>query len=615
MTIRCLTPVFFVLIVFNLLTLPTLSASVQTPQLSLRALGGRPVWVPICSRRGINGSAPYYDSTSTTVMDEQFCTSPAWGTVSALKLVFAAFDMPQQGEVDRPVTATGTAAIFVPGANVISVVGSGTVAAGSSTLTNFAATSSGTNGISLGQTITTTGGGIAAGTYVTGVSNGFTPGPGNAPSTTSLSISNPTTGALWNTQPFSFNGLFAPVRFGGKRSFTIEPGHDVVTSDPVGVELPPNAPFMVRTAASLSGTGLQLMDLPLASRMTITTAAGGFTEFDSRSTTLNDQTMTPASLGNSGGGYWGPVALLALVTPTSGKALPGAALVLGDSIGAGTGDTPDALGLEGYIQRSFENNLPFVTAARGSTTAQALASRGDGQFALSIDAGITDVFLELGRNDIEQFGTTAVQLESTIGAITTRYLTAGKRVWCFTVPPTTYSNDAWTTTANQSFPFAVDQTGSTIIAAGATTLSMASSSGVSVGQSVALNGSSNTPPQAIAAGALVSAVSLSPATVTLSIPTVAALAAGTKIYFGSPVPVGAEVQREFYNAFARANWQSGGTCSGLIDVDAIIADPGGSKKWRTDLGQASADGVHPSAVLHQAVINAGVLSPSRFTAP
>jgi hypothetical protein len=132
---------------------------------------------------------------------------------------------------------------------------------------------------------------------------------------------------------------------------------------------------------------------------------------------------------------------------------------------------------------------------------------------------------------------------------------------------------------------------------------------------VALNGSSNTPPQAIAAGALVSAVSLSPATVTLSIPTVAALAAGTKIYFGSPVPVGAEVQRESYNAFARANWQSGGTCSGLIDVDAIIADPGGSKKWRTDLGQASADGVHPSAVLHQAVINAGVLSPSRFTAP
>jgi hypothetical protein len=53
----------------------------------------------------------------------------------------------------------------------------------------------------------------------------------------------------------------------------------------------------------------------------------------------------------------------------------------------------------------------------------------------------------------------------------------------------------------------------------------------------------------------------------------------------------------------------------LIDVDSVMADPALSYKWRTDLGQASADGVHPSAVLHQAVINAGLLSPGRFTAP
>ena len=605
----------FACLVMTSVTVRQLMASVQTPQLSLRALGGRPVWVPICSRRGVNGSAAYYDSTSTAVMDQQACISPAWGTVTALKLVFAAFDIPQQGEVDRPVTATAVASIFVPGLNSVAISGSGTVPSGSTTLSNFPVVGFNTNGISLGQPVTSTGGGLAAGTYVTGVTNSFVAGGGNTPSSTIISINAATTSALWNTQPFVFNGLFVPVRFGGKRSFTIEPGHDVVTSDPASVELQPNTWFMVRTAAAFSGTGLQLMDAPTPARMTITTSAGSFLEFDSRATALNDQTMTPVSLGNTGGGYWGPVALLALVVPSPGRALPGAALVLGDSIGAGTGDTPDALGLEGYFQRSFENNLPFVTTARGSTTAVGLLAHGDGQYALSIDTGITDVFLELGRNDIEQYGVTAAQLENTISLITPRYLAAGKRIWCVTVPPTTYSNDAWTTLGNQSFPVAVDQTGNTTIASGATILSMASVSGVSVGQSAGLNGSSNSPAQAISAGATVSSVSSSPASVTLSKPTVAPLSAGTKIYFGSSTPTGAELQRELYNAYARANWQNGSTCTGLIDVDSVMADPALSYTWRTDLGQASADGVHPSAVLHQAVINAGLLSPGRFTAP
>ena len=76
------------------------------------------------------------------------------------------------------------------------------------------------------------------------------------------------------------------------------------------------------------------------------------------------------------------------------------------------------------------------------------------------------------------------------------------------------------------------------------------------------------------------------------------------------------MQRQTYNAYARANWKSGaGGCSGLIDVDNILADQGGSGKWRTDLGQASADGVHPSAVLHQALVNSGAISTGMFALP
>ncbi len=593
-------------------------ASVSVPQRSLRALGGRAVWVPLCSRRGVNGSAPWFDATSTAAMDQQACISPSWGTVTALRLVFAAFDMPQQGEVDRSVIANGTAAVFVPGVNTVTVTGGSGVAAASSQLNVFPGTGLGANGISLGQVVSSSGGAIASSTYVTGVSNGFIAGAGNAPNSTTVSISAPTTAATANGQPFTFSGLLVPVKFGGRRAFTIEPGHDVVTSDPVSVELPPSSWFMIRTSASFSIPGLQMMDVPVTARMTIVNSSGSFAEFDNRATAVNDQTMAPLSLSNTGGGYWGPVTLLGLVTPSLGQVAPGAVLVLGDSIAAGTGDTPDALGLEGYIQRSLENTVPFVTAARGSTTAFGLLSHGDGQYALSIDTGITDVLLEAGRNDIEQFSITATQLETYIQAIAARYTNAGKRVWCFTVPPTTYSNDAWTTLANQGFPVTVDATGATTTTAGVTSISMATVANIAVGQVVALNGASNVPAQAIGPGTLVQSINTVSLSIGISVPTAATLAAGTKLFFGSKVaaPSPLEVQREAYNGFMRTNWQTSAmSCAGLIDVDSIVADPAGSGGWRTDLGQASADGVHPSSVLHQAVVNSGILNSGHFAIP
>ncbi len=271
------------------------------------------------------------------------------------------------------------------------------------------------------------------------------------------------------------------------------------------------------------------------------------------------------------------------------------------------------------IQRSFDNNFPFVTAARGSTTALALMNHGDGQYALSIDTGITDVMLEVGRNDIQQYvGVTATQVEQYIQSIATRYTNAGKRCWCFSIPPTTYSNDAWTTVANQSFPFAAIATGSATTASGATTIGMSSVATLTAGLSVALNGSSNTPAQAIPPRTVIVSVNSSASTITISPPTAASLPAGTKLYFGTNQPLSSpvEAQREQYNGDARTLFSTRfPACTGLIDVDSIVADQAGSGKWRTDLGQASADGVHPSTVLHQAIINAGVLSPSRFTAP
>ncbi len=53
-------------------------------------------------------------------------------------------------------------------------------------------------------------------------------------------------------------------------------------------------------------------------------------------------------------------------------------------------------------------------------------------------------------------------------------------------------------------------------------------------------------------------------------------------------------------------------CTGLVDVESLLADPGGSGRWRVDLGSASADGVHQSAALLQAIVTAGLIRPSMF---
>lgn len=570
---------------------------VLSQQRSLRALGGRQVWVPICGRRGVNGSAAWFDNANTAVMDQEGCFAPSWGTVTAVKLVYAAFDMPQQGEVDRPVTATLDAALFLPTANTNTVLAYTGVPSGSSSLL-FSGTALGVNSISVGQTVGSAGGGIAAGTYVTSVSNSFVAGAGNVPSTTTVGLSQPTTAATANGQPFAFAGSLTPVKFGGNRTVTVQPAHDVLTSDPVSTEIAPGTLFFVRTSATFSGTGMQLMDYP----GTGTRITGSVAEFDSRSTALNDQTMTPLNLANAGGGFWGPVAVLGLVAPSPGQVAPGSVLILGDSIAAGTGDAPDALFYQGYIQRSLDNNVPFVTAARGSTTAFSLAAHGDGQYALSVDTGITDVLLESGRNDIELFSVSAPQLQSYIAAIAARYGAAGKRVWCFTLPPSTQSNDGWTTLANQSWTVAADKTGAAAINPPATTLGMASVANVAVGQQVSGTG--------IAPGTVVAAVNAGAVTITLNTPIAAAIPPNTTLLFGSNGS-SAETQRLAYNATMRTSAAALG-CTGLIDDDRVFADPQGSGKWRVDLGPASLDGVHPAAALHQAMVASQQINPQMF---
>ena len=74
-----------------------------------------------------------------------------------------------------------------------------------------------------------------------------------------------------------------------------------------------------------------------------------------------------------------------------------------------------------------------------------------------------------------------------------------------------------------------------------------------------------------------------------------------------------EAQRQAFNGFERSSWQQQGY-AGLIDMDLVVEDPQGPGKWRTDLGTASPDGVHPSPTLHNALVSAGIVSASMFPA-
>ncbi|MGI4941821.1 MAG: hypothetical protein ACRYHQ_14880, partial [Janthinobacterium lividum] len=258
-----------------------LAATSPVPPRSLRQLGGRQVWLPVGFRgRGVNGSAAFYDATDTSAMDQTAWWAPGFGAVTALRLVYARFDMPQQGEVDRPVTATLTAALSLPSSPSFTVTALGTYASGSSALT-FSSTAAGVNGIVAGQGVSSPGGGLPAGTYVTGVANGFTAGSGNTPVSTVVSLSASSTGSLYNTQPFTFAGAVLPAYFGGARSAVVTPAHDVLVSDPIAVELAAGSEFFVRTFASLSGAGIQLMDYPGVQTGSATRLAG---EWDNRST-------------------------------------------------------------------------------------------------------------------------------------------------------------------------------------------------------------------------------------------------------------------------------------------------------------------------------------------
>ncbi len=565
------------------------------------SVGASQRWVPACGRGRPIGSGSY-DSTDLGIFDVTACFTPAVGGVRALKLSYMSDDISNDGIVDRTVTFTGTASVSLPASQQSAVVNAN-LASGATTIPVQIAMASSGNALSVGMGVSATG--IPANSWIASVIPTYVAGnlAGYAFTFTNLAGASTTTAAITAGQVLTLTGRTYGATFGSSRTATIPPSDHFVDSDPIGIALAPQSEFFVRGSFQASAAGFLVGDYPSPASGSTRLAGEGSQRTQAA---LPDHTLDQAVPSNSGGGYFAPWTVLGQVSaPTP------SVLIVGDSIAAGTGDAADAYGRMGYIERSLGNAVPWASIARGSTTAVQMTSRPQLLQQAAAEIGATDVLLEYNRNDLNASGNpiTAAATEANLVALAQPLETAGIRVWVFTCPPTTASQDGWATASGQ---FLVQQQTSTTaaISPGQTSVTLLTGAGIQNGELVAAaNGLPVFP-----AG---TTVTVSGNTVTFSAAAIGGQGSGGALAFGTRTPGAAttpiEMQREQYNSFMRANWRSQGY-AGLVDMDAQVEDPRNVGLWRTDLGVASAEGVHPSAALHNQLVASGILTPSMFPA-
>ncbi len=575
------------------------------------SVGAAPRWVPVCGRGRPTGSGSW-DATDTYIFDSTVCTVPSGLGVKALKLSYMGSDISNIGEIPRQVTMTGDAAVALPSSYFSAVVASAVASGGTSVTVQVAQGSAG-NGIDVGLGVVGTN--IASGSWITSV----TPTVSSSNVTTlTLTFTNSagttaTTGALSAGQVLTITGRSHKATWGDAQTVAIVPARHFYDSDPIGVSLAPLSQFSVRGSWTASATGFYVGDYPAPSSGATRLSGEG----SQRSTSsLGDHAMDTYVPSNSGGGFFAPWTVLGEVTqPTP------SVLLAGDSICTGTGDAADSYGHMGYMQRSLGQTVPWASLCRGSTSGLQMSVNLQLVEQAAAEIGATDVLLEYARNDINASGNpqSATATEGYLETIATPLIAAGDRVWIFTVPPTTDSTDGWTTAAGQ---FLQQQASATTAATAAgtsgaaVTVPVGSTSGVQTGEYAAYQNATST---IIPAGTTVTAVNSS-TSLTLTPPSgsvIGAIPSGTTLGFGtrsvSSTATPIEYQREAFNTWCRGSAKAWGF-AGCIDDDAYLEDPGNPGVWRSDLGSASLEGIHPSAALRSAVVSAGIIVPSMFLA-
>jgi hypothetical protein len=228
-------------------------------------------------------------------------------------------------------------------------------------------------------------------------------------------------------------GTKTQITFNGTASGTIPDGGDIV-SDRVPVAIPKGAAFMVRTYYQ-NAAGILFK-----SKTNQTSNALG-EGFNYGTSGIPDQTMTDNFSYVFWGNVYGPSAIIGLTSKPS-------VLVLGDSRGAGSGDTtaPVAGTTEyGMISPSLFPGVAFINASMSGERASTFITTHSRRAALGVYC--SHIINELGINDLT-VPRTAAQLLADHQTIAGYF--PGKRYYMTTLPPKSTSTDSWATVVNQT---------------------------------------------------------------------------------------------------------------------------------------------------------------------
>jgi hypothetical protein len=180
--------------------------------------------------------------------------------------------------------------------------------------------------------------GIPAGTYVVNAAAVYN--TSMQLTAYNVTLNQGVTQALTSANSLTFAGLITPATWGQVRQVTFTPKRDFYVGDPIPCYVAANGYFGIRGNWSFSPAQIALADYPSYSSGTTRLAICGFTEASNRGSGLANLTLASLALTNTGGGYWPPAMTLGLVSDLSPH---GAVVIAGDSIAAGTGDTPDSI--------------------------------------------------------------------------------------------------------------------------------------------------------------------------------------------------------------------------------------------------------------------------------
>jgi len=240
-----------------------------------------------------------------------------------------------------------------------------------------------------------------------------------------------------------YAGTIYPIFFNGKRSVTIEPNGEVL-SDPISPRIPPGATVSLRYRPTVPTGGT--MPTGRGTNISVGDLWNGKDGPD-----IVDATGTSGFLADSTYFAYGPSAMLATEKTGSKPTV----LIVGDSIGAGQGETTlTADGDIGFIERGLAGRYPWGAIARGNQSFITIANNPSKQMTYARFA--TSALSNLGINDFYNPGIATSDspnldvVQARALALWTQLAEAGLRVHQTTLTPVTTSTDAWATTTNQT---------------------------------------------------------------------------------------------------------------------------------------------------------------------